>query len=560
MRPLPEGLRCLRPYALLILVCLGLYLPGIAAIPPLDRDEARFAQATRQMLETGDFLRIRFQDEARNRKPAGIYWLQAAAVAAFSSPAATAIWPYRLPSLLGATAAALLTLAFAAALFRDQPQPRRRGLFAALLLASALGVAAEAHIAKTDAALLAAVTAAQGALGLAYVAARGGRPVSAWIAIVFWGGEIAAIFLKGPVGPGLAIVTAATLVVVDRDLRWLRGLRPLAGLALLVLAVAPWLYAIERVTEGRFLADSLGGDLWSKLRGGQESHGAPPFSYLLFALVTFWPGSLLVAPTGVRAWRRRAAPAERFLIAWLVPAWLLLELVPTKLPHYVLPLYPALAMLAAAALADGVDRLEAGWTLWLDRLVRLLWLVVTLGLAALLIGLPLRLGGELGGAGVAGAAGVIGAFLLLALAAALLWWRPPASRGAALIAALALAFVVPAGAAVLPGLQRVWLSRGAAELVARHPGAAGAPLVAVGYSEPSLVFQLGTSVRLATPEAAALALLHGGEALVADRDDASFRRAASARGLDARPLGSVAGLDYSNGQAMVLTLYAVLPG
>src|SRR5579863_9847332 len=98
--------RRLRPYALLLLLCLLLYVPGIAAIPPLDRDEARFAQATRQMLETGDFLRIRFQDAARNRKPAGIYWLQAAAVAAFSSPAATAIWPYRLPSLLGATAAA----------------------------------------------------------------------------------------------------------------------------------------------------------------------------------------------------------------------------------------------------------------------------------------------------------------------------------------------------------------------------------------------------------------------------------------------------------------------
>ncbi|HEX3952380.1 MAG TPA: glycosyl transferase, partial [Stellaceae bacterium] len=76
-------------------------MPGISTIPPLDRDEARFTQATRQMLETGDFLRIRFQDEARNKKPAGIYWLQAAAVSAFSSAESTAIWPYRLPSLLG---------------------------------------------------------------------------------------------------------------------------------------------------------------------------------------------------------------------------------------------------------------------------------------------------------------------------------------------------------------------------------------------------------------------------------------------------------------------------
>ena len=93
-----------RPYLLLGILCLCLYLPGIAAIPVLDRDEARFAQATRQMLESGDFLHIRFQDEARNNKPAGIYWLQAAAVGAFSTPRSTAIWPYRLPSVLGGLA------------------------------------------------------------------------------------------------------------------------------------------------------------------------------------------------------------------------------------------------------------------------------------------------------------------------------------------------------------------------------------------------------------------------------------------------------------------------
>src|SRR5215469_3204187 len=96
-------------YALLFLLCLALYAPGLAAIPPVDRDEARFAQATRQMLETGDFVRIRFQDEARNKKPIGIYWLQAAAVAAFSSAENPAIWPYRLPSALAASAAVLLT-------------------------------------------------------------------------------------------------------------------------------------------------------------------------------------------------------------------------------------------------------------------------------------------------------------------------------------------------------------------------------------------------------------------------------------------------------------------
>src|SRR5579864_9422298 len=164
MRRLAGRLRCLRPYALLAALCLLLYLPGIAAIPPLDRDEARFAQATRQMLETGDFLRIRFQDEARNKKPAGIYWLQAAAVSAFSTPSATAIWPYRLPSLLGGTAAVMLTFGLGAALFGGGAEPngqqhRRIAGIAAVLVGSALGIVAEVHIAKTDAALLAAVMA-----------------------------------------------------------------------------------------------------------------------------------------------------------------------------------------------------------------------------------------------------------------------------------------------------------------------------------------------------------------------------------------------------------------
>src|SRR6266571_4000052 len=142
-----------RPYALLAGLCLLLYLPGISAIPPLDRDEARFTQATRQMLQTGDFLRIRFQDEARNKKPAGVYWLQAAAVAAFSTPAGTAIWPYRLPSLLGALGAVLLIFGLGTALFAsgaDGGAVRPTAFFAALLLGTALGTIVEAHVAKTD--------------------------------------------------------------------------------------------------------------------------------------------------------------------------------------------------------------------------------------------------------------------------------------------------------------------------------------------------------------------------------------------------------------------------
>ncbi|MFM9469985.1 ArnT family glycosyltransferase, partial [Streptomyces scabiei] len=77
-------------------------LPGLFFLPPLDRDESRFAQATAQMLETHDFVNIRYQSEPRDKKPIGIHWLQAASVSTLSSVERREIWAYRIPSLLGA--------------------------------------------------------------------------------------------------------------------------------------------------------------------------------------------------------------------------------------------------------------------------------------------------------------------------------------------------------------------------------------------------------------------------------------------------------------------------
>ena len=201
-----------RPYALLIFLCLGLYLPGLARLPVTDRDEARFAQATRQMLETGDFIAIRYQDEARNKKPAGIYWLQAAAVALFSNAESNVIWPYRLPSLLGATAASLMTFGMGAALVG-----RPAAFVGAALLATSLGVVVEAHLAKTDAVLLACVTAAQLALGRIYYAVRQGNAADWRLALLFWAalGAGAARLLSHPASLRAFNVAMAILLVVS---------------------------------------------------------------------------------------------------------------------------------------------------------------------------------------------------------------------------------------------------------------------------------------------------------------------------------------------------------
>ncbi len=160
--PSPSALALRRPRLALLLLCLLLWLPGLWSIPPSDRDESRFAQASKQMVESGDYVRILNGTVPRNRKPIGIYWLQAPfALAARAAGVAGAnpIWPYRLPSLLGGVVAVEATFALGLLLGGVEA-----GLLAGALLAACPVLAVEAHIAKTDAALLGATTLAMLAL------------------------------------------------------------------------------------------------------------------------------------------------------------------------------------------------------------------------------------------------------------------------------------------------------------------------------------------------------------------------------------------------------------
>lgn len=539
-----------RPWLLLLLLSLALYLPGLASLPPVDRDEARYIQATRQMLETGDFLRIRYQDEARNKKPAGVYWLQAAAVGALSKASSTAVWPYRLVSMLGAIGAVLLTF-----LFGQQIFDRRTALVGAGLLAGCLDLVFEAHVATTDAVLLATAVAAQGALASAYLMPRRGDRFGPGLAALFWIAQALAILIKGPVVPAFSLLTVLALVIADRRGAWLKALRPLWGVPLMLVIVLPWLVAIEIATQGQFLNEAVGHDLLGKVAGAQEAHGAPPGYYLALLPVTFWPGTLFLGFGAVWAWRNRRLPAARFLLAWTIPSWILLEAVPTKLPHYVVPLYPALALLAAKGLIAAAEEGMAvrRWASWLPAA---LWALVGLALAGGLVAMPLLLGHRASfGSGI-GAAAVLAAawhFLGRERARASL-----ANAGVAMIAGLLV--MATAFALVLPDVNAIWLSRSAAYLVAteRLPDER---VVSTGYTEPSLVFLLGTDTKLLAPAQAAAALIDGQAklALVADRQEPDFAAALKASGRTGHPFGAVRGFDYSNGRWMTLRLYRLAP-
>jgi 4-amino-4-deoxy-L-arabinose transferase-like glycosyltransferase len=532
-----------RPYLLLSLLCLILYLPGLASVPALDRDESRFVQATRQMLESGDYVRIQFQHEMRAKKPVGAYWLQAASVRAFSDAASRALWPYRLPSTLAAWAAVLMTFVFGRHLFG-----RPAALMGAALLASCLMLVAEAHQAKTDAVLLACAVAAQGALARFYLAGKTkAPPPGAATALVFWLAQGAAILVKGPVVPVISLLTILALVIADRRGGWLVGLRPITGVLVAAAVAGPWFAAVSSATGGAFVGEAVKGDLLPKLLGAQESHGGYPGLYLLLASATLWPASLMLWPALVRAWRERLRPEVRFCLAWVIPAWVMFELIPTKLPHYVLPTFPALTLLIGAAVVTGAGVLAARPAkIWYGA-----WVVIALVLAAALVVLPIKLGDGFIWVSVPSAVAVL-------LAAVLAAWlairdRPQAAAAALVLTAATCFQLVFEG--LLPQLDRLWVSRATAQVVAGQPHQG--PVVTAGYSEPSLVFLLGTDTILADGATAAgrLAEQPNGLAVVSDREEQAFLTAATSHRLRPLVLGLVQGFNYSRGKPVTLTIY-----
>jgi len=208
-----------RAVVFLVLCCIVLFVPGFVTIPAIDRDEARFAQATKQMVESGDFVDIRFQDDVRYKKPVGVYWLQAAAVETASKlglpRAQLRIWLYRVPSLIGAIGAVLLTYWTALAFVT-----RRGAALAALLMASCVLLGAEARLAKTDAMQLLSVTAAMGAMARVYLSwQRGEDPVHpSWSApAIFWTALAGGILLKGPLILMFVGLTILALAILDRS-------------------------------------------------------------------------------------------------------------------------------------------------------------------------------------------------------------------------------------------------------------------------------------------------------------------------------------------------------
>lgn len=425
-----------KAWILLFALTLTAAAPGVFMLPALDRDESRFAQASKQYIETGDYLIIRYQDEFRNKKPAGIHWLQSAATHILGDEDRLEIWTYRVPSWLGAAFATLATFWCGIALIG-----RRAAFMGSALFGATLLLTSEAHISKTDGVLVFLTTLGIGALARLYMKKT---DYPARMALFFWFLMGCGLLIKGPVTPMVAAYAGFGVWVWAKAAEgqggdWWRPLAHWRGPALALAMFLPWLIAIQLATDNTFLQGAVGKDLKDKFAGASEGHAGWPLYHLSHIPVWFFPAVLLLIPSITVSWRSLRGTGEiarkrgtdallivaalgaltalmtwilpgeigngapsaypaliligfwilatrpewharwpstqsvaiseetqalRFLVGWALLTTIFFELMPTRLSHYILPAYPALALLCGWV---GLKVMQGEVTLGLSR-------------------------------------------------------------------------------------------------------------------------------------------------------------------------------------------------
>jgi 4-amino-4-deoxy-L-arabinose transferase-like glycosyltransferase len=340
--------------AVLLLVATVSIGAGLGRASLWEPDEPRFAEATRQMFARADFVTPYYNGSPRFEKPILFYWLQAVAFAAMGPTDLAA----RLPAALAGIGSVLLLY-----LLVSRMTSRRAAFVAALVLATMFRFVTLARQGLTDVPVLFFILAALYGFVRAAETRRSG--VAAWLA---WAAVGLGVLTKGPVGL-LPVAIWGAYAAVCRRWGLITQVRPLAGLAFATLIAAPW-YLLMVVEHGRAFVDfALGHEMVTRVLS--EHSFAPTRGFFYYLKV--WPGdaapwsAIFAAALGWSAlrWRQLDANARHaivFALTWFACVFILFSLSRSKVPHYVLPAYPA-AALVIGMFIDHVShaRSEARW-------------------------------------------------------------------------------------------------------------------------------------------------------------------------------------------------------
>ncbi len=563
----------------LLLLCAALYLPGFFTIPAIDRDEARFAQASRQMAAAESWhgwVVPMVQERPRLQKPPLIYWLQATAARLctdqFRGRGAEAverdsIWMYRIPSLLSALVTVIVVWRWAAAAFAP-----RIALLAGVLMAVNPLMFWETRQARADMLLLACTAVAMWAGWEVVRRARFHRSSVLWV-VTFWAAVSLGTLAKGPITPMVAVLGVLVHAMVRGEWRWVRIFRPVVGGVLALAPIGLWVWLVSREIDLSVYAATIRAETIGRASAAMEGHGGPAGYHAVVMYLMFLPGCMVVAlgvwravrrgfswwvPRGFGWWAgvraavgsaRASSSAECYLLCVLVPGWLIFEVSGTKLPHYALPLYPVLALLAARAVYAGA-RLAGVRS---ARVGRLLWVwaagvvAFCLAVGAFVAMVPQSLG--LGWT-------VLAVAMALGGAAAMAWvavkWV--SARGLLCLQTGSLGAVGVSMATfglVAGSIADIRVSRELAGMISAE-GTGGRPIAAVGWHEDSLIFETrGRSRRIDEWKL---------KAWLAEHDSPERRalivmeRERFERWPPMREVGAVKGFNYSNGKRVDLVV------
>ena len=470
----------------LLAICLAVYLPGLLRLPAVDRTEIIYAETTRDMAARGTWTDPRYGDVVHQFRPIGTFWMQGAARAPFGDALSRDIRIYRLPSLIFVTLSVLALFWLGQAIV---------GAEAALIAASLFAVAPltvlVSQLAIAEGLSLLPATVAMLALLRIYTNAD-----EDWrIALLFWAAVGIGVLINALLVPILIVATLIALYVMDRDLSWLKRLRPFVGIPLALLIASPWLI-VRAHQDGTPFAGMSWREFLAALGGAQDMKlRAFPGTFVLALLLGFLPGTALLGSAFTRLWSTCDQKLARFLLAWVLGYLVYLEALSSKPGTYMVQtMFPALALAVASLI---VNENGAGkppkwhgfpWPTALAILPFAIFAAVYLFahewpsiVQAVLISLIIALFILSGQQGLEGRL------------------RRWAATG---VAALAL-FAITLLGSVLPSIAKIWPAKELAQAIATCPES---KIGLVGFREPSGRFVLGVPAEEQTPDAIASAI------------------------------------------------------
>ena len=466
------------------------FFSTINILPPLDRDEARYIQSTVQMIESGDFFNINFLDNPRLKKPPGIYWLQA-----FSSVSVKnlfllekpPLWSFRLPSAIAASLSILLVYLLGNIIFG-----RLQGIIAALLFLSVPIVIIEANIAKTDS-VLSCIT-----LAIIYLLAKviffknNKKNLSSLYIYLGWLLLGFSFLIKGPITFIIIFLLVMSFKIIERDFV-LSSIKPIYGLILFTIICAPWFIFIFTGNNADYMIGDIKKDFLEKIYSVQESHGAPPGAYIISLFISAWPLAIFLLPTVVWSYLNRKEKSIKFLLCYILPSWIVFELIPTKLLHYLLPLIPGLTLLTAAMIVESIKNnnflMEFN-----KRILNIYTFFPIIGIGTIIIVIG-YLGIEFGIGFSKEVILIILIFLLIGIFAIYNFYYLNYLR-AFFIASIGTILAINLFMLFVPNqTQKIWISERIYEEIENKN--LNHSSILFGYSEPSLVYRLGSKTKIA---------------------------------------------------------------